>query len=357
MKTVSICLLLLSLIALPTTANAQEEVATEQAAPSSPFDKQLALAVYGTGHAGSYLAGGVGGRLRWEFFEWLGVEAYLEATLVDWPGGIRHDYPNGFSFFVPIRAGDFRFRPYLGICDILSFIEPEQPHAPRAGDVLIGARPAQASASRCIRSSSVFADLQANFYAGHVARGGWTGGVGGGLHALLEHQLNIGVQARAEPMMRRLDRAARARLRASRRRRSAPARRASEDCASCHEAHYEERDVTARASSSSPVLAALLPRVHAAWGEARTIAASDATRPSTLPSRASAASRATPRSATTRRATECSPSIRACRSRARSTTQRRARPTPRAETGFSARRSCAARATSSPAPRSSTSRP
>jgi hypothetical protein len=43
---------------------------------------------------------------------------------------------------------------------------------------------------------------------------------------------------------------------------------ASGDCASCHASHFEEHAGSAHArSSESPVLAALLPEVHAAWGE------------------------------------------------------------------------------------------
>jgi opacity protein-like surface antigen len=189
MKTLAICFVLSILSA---TAVAQEEARQER----SPWTQQLAVGFYATGHAGSYLAGGAGGRLRYEPFEWLGVEAYLEATIVDWPGGFRHDYPNGFSLYVPIRAGDFRFRPFLGFCDILSFIEPEQEHAPRADDILFGAHAGVGAEVAVQEHFSLFADLQANFYAGHDrSSGGWTGGVDEDLSFFWNLQLNIGVQA------------------------------------------------------------------------------------------------------------------------------------------------------------------
>lgn len=176
---------------IPTAALAQEE-----RAPLSPWDQQLAVGFYATGHAGSYLAGGGGGRLRYEPFEWLGVEAYLEMTVVDWPGGFRHDYPNGFSLYVPIRAGDFRFRPFLGFCDILSFIEPEQEHAPRADDILFGAHIGVGAEIAVHSHFSLFADLQANVYAGHDRTSeGWTGGVDEEFAPFWNIQLNIGVQA------------------------------------------------------------------------------------------------------------------------------------------------------------------
>jgi hypothetical protein len=165
---------------------------------TSPFEKWVAIGVYATGHAGSYLAGGIGGRLRFEPFEFLGVEAYLEGTIVDWPGGFRHDYPNGFNIYVPIRAGDFRFRPFLGFCDILSFIEPEQEHAPRADDILFGAHAGVGVELGIHAFFSLFADLQANFYAGHDRTSeGWTGGVDEELGLFWNIQLNIGVQGHA----------------------------------------------------------------------------------------------------------------------------------------------------------------
>lgn len=163
------------------------------------FDREFGVAIYGTVHAGSYLAGGLGGRLRWELFEWLGLEAYLEATLVDWEGGgFRHDYPNGFNVYVPVRVDDFRFRGFIGFCDILSFVEPEQPDAPRADDVLFGAHAGIGAELAVHPMFSVFADLQVNVYAGHDrSAGGWTGGVQEELVPFWNVQLNVGTQFHA----------------------------------------------------------------------------------------------------------------------------------------------------------------
>jgi hypothetical protein len=160
------------------------------------FERDFAVAVYATGHAGSYLAGGLGGRLRWELLEWLGVEAYLEATMVDWPGGgFRHDYPNGFNVYVPVRLDDFRVRAFLGFCDILSFVEPEEQGAPRADDVLIGAHGGVGVELAVHAMASLFADLQVNVYGGHDRTvGGWTGGVHEELVPFWNVQLNLGAQ-------------------------------------------------------------------------------------------------------------------------------------------------------------------
>ena len=163
------------------------------------FDREFGVALYATGHAGSYLSGGAGGRLRWEFMEWLGVEAYVEGTVVDWEGGgLRHDYPNGFNVYVPIRSGDFRFRPFLGFCDIVSLVEPEQSDAPRADDVLFGAHAGVGVEFALHPMMSAFADLQFNGYAGHDRTlEGWTGGVGEDLSFFWNVQLNVGAQFHA----------------------------------------------------------------------------------------------------------------------------------------------------------------
>lgn len=193
--------LIVALFASP--ARAQEAAHVEETVTPygevHAFEREFAVAVYATGHAGSYLAGGVGGRLRYEPFEWLGVEAYLEATIVDWEGGgVRHDYPNGFNLYVPIRLGDVRVRPFLGFCDILSFVEPEQPDAPRADDILFGAHAGVGVEWAVHTMASLFADLQFNGYAGHDRSvGGWTGGVDEELAFFWNLQLNIGAQFHA----------------------------------------------------------------------------------------------------------------------------------------------------------------
>lgn len=201
---ITACLALVLCLAAAAPASAQIEVddplaETPRETPYDEihaFDRDFAIAFYATGHAGSYLAGGVGGRLRWEMVEWLGIEAYVEATLVDWPGGgLRHDYPNGFNVYVPVRVDDFRFRGFLGFCDILSFVEPEEQGAPRADDVLFGAH-AGVGAELAVHSMmSLFADLQVNVYGGHDRTAeGWTGGVEEELVPFWNVQLNVGGQ-------------------------------------------------------------------------------------------------------------------------------------------------------------------
>lgn len=187
----------LALLLLTTSALADRRPPVAAALDtSSAFDRTLAVAAYATGHAGSYRAGGLGWRARWEPFKWFGLEAYLEATLVDWPSALRHDYPNGFNAYVPIRIGDhLRVRPFLGFCDILSFIEPAQPGAPRADDVMFGAHAGLGGEWSLGRLSSLFADLQFNGYMGHDRTAQeWTGGVDEKFAFFWNLQLNLGAQ-------------------------------------------------------------------------------------------------------------------------------------------------------------------
>ncbi len=197
-------LLLLALSALlltPRTALAQDTEAERPYDEVHAFEREFTLAAYATGHAGSYLAAGMGGRIRWEPFDDLplGLEAYLEATIVDWPGeGFRHDYPNGFNLYVPLRVDDVRVRPFLGFCDILSFVEPAQEGAPRADDVLFGAHVGVGAEVAVHSMASLFVDLQLNGYAGHDrTAANWTGGVEEELTFFWNLQLNVGGQFHA----------------------------------------------------------------------------------------------------------------------------------------------------------------
>ena len=168
------------------------------------FDREWALAAYGTGHAGSYLAGGIGGRIRWEPFDGipLGMEAYLEATIVEWPGeGFRHDYPNGFNLYVPLRVDDVRVRPVLRLLRHPELRRARRRKARSTGGrhPLRRARRRRRGGTRSPAMASVFADLQFNGYAWDTtaAAEGWTGGVEEEFSFFWNIQLNLGAQFHA----------------------------------------------------------------------------------------------------------------------------------------------------------------
>lgn len=181
-------------------ASAPEAPDTESLTTSAPrsaraFDRPFALASYAAVRSGTYDARGVGGRARWQPFRRAGLDLYLEATVVDWPGGFRHDYPNGFSVYTPVNVGPVRFRPYVGFCDVISLVEPEQPGAPRADDVMLGAHAGVGAEWAFSRSWSVFADAQVDAYAAHDrVSGGWTGNVAEELVPVVTGQVNVGLQ-------------------------------------------------------------------------------------------------------------------------------------------------------------------
>jgi len=156
-------------------------------APFAPLPDEASLAaehdfafgVYATGWAGSYLAGGVGGRLRWEMFDDFGVEVFGEAHLVESGSGIRHDHQVGFNLYVPIRLGaGFRLRPLFGFCTVISMIEPTEQLAPRADDVLFGAHAGLSLEWSANEWLALFVEAQGTGWAGHdrsVDR--WTGAI------------------------------------------------------------------------------------------------------------------------------------------------------------------------------------
>lgn len=161
----------------------------------SAFDRTFGIASYGAVRGGAYSSGGVGGRLRIQPFKHFGIDAYLEAAVVDWPGGFRHDYPNGFNLYAALPVGPVRFLPYFGACDVVSFGEPTQKGAPRADDVLIGLHAGVGAEWAFTHSLSLFVDGQADFYGGHDrSQGGWTGDVAEELVPFLTGQVNLGVQ-------------------------------------------------------------------------------------------------------------------------------------------------------------------
>lgn len=141
------------------------------------FDRPFALAAYASGWAGSYLAGGIGGRARWEPFDELGVEVFGEGHVVEWNAGIRHDHQIGFNLYVPITLEPWlRLRPLFGFCSVFSLVEPTDSASPRADDVLFGAHAGLGLELGVDDWGSFFVEAQAAVWAGHDrTQTRWTG--------------------------------------------------------------------------------------------------------------------------------------------------------------------------------------
>lgn len=168
-------------------------------APSaaSAFDRPWAVGVYGTGWEGAYGAGGIGGRLRWEFFQGgLGVEVFGESAIVETPAKLRHDHNVGFNLYTPFRLSDsWRIRPLLGFCATFSFVELDDPAASGADDILFGLHGGLGVEWALSSWFSVFLDVQAVGYAGHDRPlGSWTASLGDDLVITGLIQGNLGLQ-------------------------------------------------------------------------------------------------------------------------------------------------------------------
>lgn len=172
---------LLLALSLPFSAAAQDvEREDVERTAIDAFDRPFAFAGYVSGWAGSYLAGGIGGRVRWEPFAELGVEVFGEGHLVEWAGaGIRHDHQIGFNLYVPLElAPGIRLRPLFGFCTVFSLIEPEPSTAPRADDVLFGAHAGLGIEFAIEAWGSFFIEAQGAVWAGHDrSQSRWTGAI------------------------------------------------------------------------------------------------------------------------------------------------------------------------------------
>ncbi|MBX7194322.1 MAG: hypothetical protein K1X94_19860 [Sandaracinaceae bacterium] len=171
--------LALALFAAPRLAQADAPFAPLPDETHLAAEHDLAFGVYASGWAGSYLAGGVGGRLRWEIFDDFGIELFGEAHVVESGSGIRHDHQVGFNVYVPIRLGaGLRLRPLLGMCAVISMVEPTEQLAPRADDILFGAHAGLSLEWSANEWLALFVEAQGVGWAGHDrSLNRWTGAI------------------------------------------------------------------------------------------------------------------------------------------------------------------------------------
>ena len=187
-------LLLLSLT-LSSLAFAETTTEVQRFRDRSPFDRTFGIGAYATGWAGAYGGAGLGARVRIELLPWLGTDLFGEALVVTAPSGIRHDHPIGFNLFFPIRLVNVvRLRPLIGMCVVASFIEPTEPQAPRADDVLVGAHAGAGLEIALHHRLSFFVEGKAVVWVGHDRSvQGWTGAVGNEVQPFLVGQAQLGL--------------------------------------------------------------------------------------------------------------------------------------------------------------------
>lgn len=165
------------------------------ASAADPFDQPVAIGGYALGWQGSYGAAGLGGDLRLEPFERLGVDLFAEHLLVETPSGYRHDHPIGFDAYVPIDVSPtVRLRPLLGACAVGSFVASSDPDAPGASDVLFGLHAGLGAELALADQLSAFAVGKAVGWVGHDRSvQGWSGQVGNELVPFGVGQFDLGV--------------------------------------------------------------------------------------------------------------------------------------------------------------------
>lgn len=185
---------LLMAVVVGSTVAFADPVTLTQSSKRSPFDRTFGLGGYATGWAGAYGGAGVGGRLRYEAFSFLGLDLFGEALIVPVPHGVRHDHPIGFNLYVPFRLGSVvRLRPLLGMCVTPSFFHPEEPGAPRADTILVGAHLGGGVELALHDRLSFFAEAKAVAWFGNDRSvQGWTGVVGGEVRPFLLGQAQLG---------------------------------------------------------------------------------------------------------------------------------------------------------------------
>jgi hypothetical protein len=124
----------------------------------------------------------------------LGLDLFGEALIVPVAHGLRHDHPIGFNLFVPFRIGQVvRLRPLLGMCVTPSFFHPEEPGAPRADTILVGAHAGGGLELALHDRLSFFLEAKAVAWFGNDRSvQGWTGAVGGDVRPFLLGQAQLG---------------------------------------------------------------------------------------------------------------------------------------------------------------------
>lgn len=194
-------LALLSLAALPSLALPAAAHADDELTPWSrrhAFDRDFGIGVYASGRAGYREAVGLGGEVRWEPFDRLGVDVFAEAFVVDEPGFRRIDVPVGFDLYVPFRLGEhFRLRPLAGFCSVFSFQDAQRDGSSSTHDVQFGVHAGGGLELALGRFVSLALDVKGILYFGHDRyAGGWDDHVSDEIRAFGIAQANLGVMVR-----------------------------------------------------------------------------------------------------------------------------------------------------------------
>jgi len=173
-----------------------EQIAAEAEAARGPFDRAFGLATYYARWAGSYDAGGVGFRIRWEPDFPIGIDLYAELLDVDVPTGTRVNVPVGFNLYVPVALTEgFRVRGLAGLCASGSFTTGGGDDAPDAQDIQFGVHVGAGAELALGRRVTLFFDATYQGYWGHDQQvGTWSAAIGDELARRDNVELGLGLQ-------------------------------------------------------------------------------------------------------------------------------------------------------------------
>lgn len=199
---------LFALVLLPAALVSSAALAQSEAGPtvepglagevvaSGPFDYDFGFSAYYSGWAGSYDAGGVGFRIRWEPLPYFGVEFYSELLDVSVPVGSRINLPNGFNLYMPFEVmPGFRVRPMLGLCSMFVFNSAGSDGGVDSEDVQFGVHGGVGGELALHDRLSVFVDVLYQGYWGHGHdAGSWTSSLEDDLRRHDSLQVGLGLQ-------------------------------------------------------------------------------------------------------------------------------------------------------------------
>ncbi|TNF26761.1 MAG: hypothetical protein EP329_20640 [Deltaproteobacteria bacterium] len=158
------------------------------------FDHDFGISAYYSRWAGSYDAGGVGFRIRWEPLDLFGVEVFSELLDVTVSHGTRINLPSGFNLYVPLElVSGFRVRALAGLCSMITFDTAEG--GSDSQDVQFGVHVGVGAEVALSSQLSLFLDATYQGYWGHArALDAWTAAVEDELSRMDNVQVGLGLQ-------------------------------------------------------------------------------------------------------------------------------------------------------------------
>lgn len=173
------------------SSTAHAEPAAPAAASSFFEDSTWGAGLHYAHWEGAYASQGVGGRLRWEPFEYFGVD--LTSEFLGNDGGF--DIPVGFQLFVPVAlGGGVRVRALAGLCTMMSLSKSASVEASAGDDIRFGFRFGGGAEMALGDRLWLFADAEWERYLGHSRKvSAWSSALDGDLGVTDRLALAIGL--------------------------------------------------------------------------------------------------------------------------------------------------------------------